>query len=377
MGISSNVDLIADQIKNYYIFQTKIELLLKKGINPFYDSTSNEIETIYIINKKWIQKWKEMAYYDVAKDSFDKIDAKNEKMLIKEVNNICKDLKKNVLKFFNLPLEDSKSEYKRIISRNMLNEEDFECLVNEKTYKLFKKMDDFFTWPWGKKVLYIEGIITDQTIYLLYEEYYTIKIFYYGLLEMENELIQLTANCLIIEDTKINTNQSEKSFKQFKNWLIENDTNTIIEIFNNKNMGFYQSKNLVLPSGLPFTLKNENLTLKYLEKEKRTNDINFQNVNKFRKIGLVNVGATCYMNATLQCFINVDSLTRYLLTESNYNNIINNINKCELTSSYCELLVNVCVMTKLLIIMNHKNLKILLVPKIHYSKELTQMILRI
>ena len=41
-------------------------------------------------------------------------------------------------------------------------------------------------------------------------------------------------------------------------------------------------------------------------------------------IGLENIGATCYMNATLECFINVDPLTRYLLNESNYYQIINN-----------------------------------------------------
>ena len=48
------------------------------------------------------------------------------------------------------------------------------------------------------------------------------------------------------------------------------------------------------------------------------------------------------MNATLQCLINIDILTRYLLTEKIYMTIINDINTYEITSSYCHLLLNVC-----------------------------------
>ena len=67
------------------------------------------------------------------------------------------------------------------------------------------------------------------------------------------------------------------------------------------------------------------------------------NVSIAKFVGLENVGATCYMNATLQCLINIDILTRYLLKESNYNNIKkNNINLYNLTNCYCEVLYNVC-----------------------------------
>ena len=49
------------------------------------------------------------------------------------------------------------------------------------------------------------------------------------------------------------------------------------------------------------------------------------------------------MNATLECFINVDPLTRYLLNESNYYQIINNDRVYELSSAYCNLLASVCL----------------------------------
>ena len=41
-------------------------------------------------------------------------------------------------------------------------------------------------------------------------------------------------------------------------------------------------------------------------------------------IGLQNIGSTCYMNATLQCFSQTEVLTNYFLNENNYNKIYNN-----------------------------------------------------
>ena len=41
-------------------------------------------------------------------------------------------------------------------------------------------------------------------------------------------------------------------------------------------------------------------------------------------VGLQNIGSTCYMNATLQCFSHTELLTNYFLNENNYNKIYNN-----------------------------------------------------
>ena len=54
--------------------------------------------------------------------------------------------------------------------------------------------------------------------------------------------------------------------------------------------------------------------------------------------GLTNVGATCYMNATLQCLAHVQPLTNYLL---NFNEISpSNQSKYKLTKAYIEVLRN-------------------------------------
>ena len=56
--------------------------------------------------------------------------------------------------------------------------------------------------------------------------------------------------------------------------------------------------------------------------------------------GLENVGATCYMNATIQCLAHVERLTKYLLANENIQNILSNKNKYKLTNSYIEVLMN-------------------------------------
>ena len=55
--------------------------------------------------------------------------------------------------------------------------------------------------------------------------------------------------------------------------------------------------------------------------------------------GLENVGATCYMNATLQCLAHIENLTKFLLDK--YNDISTNKNKYQLTYAYTGVLKNI------------------------------------
>ena len=54
-------------------------------------------------------------------------------------------------------------------------------------------------------------------------------------------------------------------------------------------------------------------------------------------VGLNNIGATCYMNATLQCLSNTDKLTTYFLNKFPYNP--NNMNKI-ISNAYYEVITN-------------------------------------
>ena len=48
------------------------------------------------------------------------------------------------------------------------------------------------------------------------------------------------------------------------------------------------------------------------------------------------------MNATLQCLVNINELTKYLLIPENFSTIIKQANNCEILSCYCLLLEKLC-----------------------------------
>ena len=56
--------------------------------------------------------------------------------------------------------------------------------------------------------------------------------------------------------------------------------------------------------------------------------------------GLDNIGATCYMNATLQCLAHIEKFCKYLLNPENIQNIQKNKFKYKLTNAYLIVLIN-------------------------------------
>ena len=345
MGASGGgSELIIEQIKYYYIFQKKLQSVLNNEQNNALFNENNsklKIEKVYLINHNWIMTWKYKVKYDVAKDSFDKLFAENENDLKSQMNIIFQNLLLSGLipKKIDLPFDNNKNTYKQITRKKIIDPELFECIVDKKTFELFKKTGEVFFRPSEKKYK-IDIILSKKIIILLIKEIYLAKFLYYGIMECENKLIQLTAKCF---DKDGEGKNSEIIYNAFINFLVNTDENFLIEFFNNNNAGFLKNFFIKLKEGYKIQLQNEYLASEYFEKEKKIKNLKFQNVNIFRSIGLRNIGATCYMNATLECFINVDPLTRYLLNESNYYQIINNDRVYELSSVYCNLLASVCL----------------------------------
>ena len=128
----------------------------------------------------------------------------------------------------------------------------------------------------------------------------------------------------LINNNQLNQNNNQNNFQNnFQN-------NQIQQNINNKNNIFFPQNNFNQIQKLNGNKSSINI---------RRNEEELIIINSCTK-GLVNVGATCYMNATLQCLAHVEKLTKYLLKPNRKQNILNNNNKYRLTSSFVKVLNN-------------------------------------
>ena len=93
----------AEQIKKYYLFHKKIELIFSEGFIPFFEygtkgfiraffnpQNINVLNTFYVINYDWIKNWKLYSNYSYVKQKMDDIEYCNgEDYLEKEMDRIC------------------------------------------------------------------------------------------------------------------------------------------------------------------------------------------------------------------------------------------------------------------------------------------------
>ena len=114
----------------------------------------------------------------------------------------------------------------------------------------------------------------------------------------------------------ISLNNNNKIINNQKNGFFVNDNNKQNIIINENNIGHKRVKSAKIIMNTP--------------------SLSFNVCSN----GLENVGATCYMNATIQCLAHVERLTKYLLANENIQNILSNKNKYMLTNSYIEVLMN-------------------------------------
>ena len=123
----------------------------------------------------------------------------------------------------------------------------------------------------------------------------------------ENELTQRENN-LKVEREKLE--EVEKEIEEKKGKL--NDRENLL---NQKENNFGEEKKKLKE-------KCEKLNFELIKKEKELKELNAKNEPIL--IGLNNIGATCYMNASLQCLSNTKKLTEYFLNEykSNKANIL-------------------------------------------------------
>ena len=133
------------------------------------------------------------------------------------------------------------------------------------------------------------------------------------------------------------------NFKKINN-NINNNINNIINDINNINI----NNNLFNKVNNNINNKNIFNNVKH-HRSKSAGDIKVDKnkISLYHANGLENVGATCYMNATLQCLANVKKLTEFFLKFENIQNILSNPVKYKLTNSYLEVLNNLWLNTRI------------------------------
>ena len=149
-------------------------------------------------------------------------------------------------------------------------------------------------------------------------------------------------------DINLNNNINHNNIAH--NNIILNQNNNINHNnidFNNMNNHINNNNNQILLNPKKLKQEQDNLNDKFKQEQ--------DNLNKKLKkeplilynsptlIGLNNIGATCFMNATLQCLSQTAPLTNYFLNTENKNKIMNNNisiknkNECQLSPVYYEL----------------------------------------
>ena len=139
-------------------------------------------------------------------------------------------------------------------------------------------------------------------------------------------------NSLKVKEDKLNGEKKElsekgKDISKRENALIERENQFNIKVVSKENEIKEKEKNL---KNELLKLEREKQLIKIEKennkKEKEKNEFDKQNFEKLKQleklpilIGLDNIGATCYMNATLQSFSNTEEFTDYFLIKFKYN----------------------------------------------------------
>ena len=280
-------------------------------------------------------------------------DYENEiKSLNDEKNEIIR-YKNNLQKEFEQKEKELKDlEKELMIKENNLNNEknilkQLETNLNKEKSDLQKKQKDFNQ----KEIKFNEQVnelkikeneIKENAINLNKEKN--------NLKEKENELNK--------KEIKINNEKNELKEKQNNFKQKENDLNQKEINLNKEKNELKEKQNIFKQKENEFTQKEINLNNKNNELRQRETEINKREINlnkekiNFEKnkkeiikkeleeekkpiiIGLNNIGATCYMNSTLQCLSNTKQLTEYFLK------IYKKSKKNIMTNEYYDLLLN-------------------------------------
>ena len=317
--LEHSIDLIIKEINSLYSFYNSLE-------NKLFSDTYNNGKYIelYIIPKNWLKDWKKNSKYKTIENYL----KKNNK---KEINQ------KEILEFY----EDSKPLFLPEINNNGYNENNNNNINNNHSFNLKnisfvdKNSWDLFTFKNGenqkikcpglykknKLIVFIEknncyyiedfSINSRKKIYLFFDENNRRNsLVMEEIINTDN--LDNFFNSSKIKNFKKNENQQYLAYKDqaftyeiISKIIIKKNSTEVKNHINNIN----NINNDIIPNTTVNKPIKNNIPNKTVNKSINNNNKIYNNPCS---IGLTNIGATCYMNAVLQCFSNINFLSNYL-----------------------------------------------------------------
>ena len=323
----------------YYGFQKKIKDQIN---NNNKDREDEDVKIGYLINPEWIKEWRNRIKYNQMEkilDNYTNVDFSNISILKK--NEIKSDLKKKGLKRV---VVDNIIKTHGFLVNKILSIQNLQIFIDQQTFDLFENLKIKKSFN-----IQIEYIFKKKMIIFFFKDIFKIKLLINDLYPISEEKKLVNLTFYLVNNTNYNkyynifkTKNSDDLLTMFKDYDNLTERKYVIEEENPKIILVNEEKDKEYKDDYILDIKTEISQKKEEEVDiegiKNPKNIKFELITNISFRGLENVGATCYMNATLQCLANIRPITEYLLNKENYTYLFKNFDLCQLTLQYIQVL---------------------------------------
>ena len=315
--------------KNYYDYFSNESLNISTNLYFNYQKIKEQLnskrrsllrEKIYLINKDYINDLKDECSFNIInelleKNNIEEYDDNCNKILLSIIKSLTNTKLKKITKKININnLRNIDPDIKPFnyfdkSEKTILIYDNFQ-IIHEYLIKKMKTINNINNYHY-----IAECIITEGKIIINYKDNLNDKKSISAIGILNNQNIFMIEYVLIFN--------SEKERKENINYIINNITNFL------NGLKLYNDSQPIVDNNY----KEIGIIAK--------NDISYikNNFNFSPKIGLENIGATCYMNATLQCFCHIEKFVNFFKNNKQAIDIYNN-DKKSLTFSFKLLIDN-------------------------------------